>query len=83
MARQACRAYDGLLSSSRSCTTSVMDRTELPIFEIEADIVSNVGKSGRLVVQAPTGSGKSTQIPQMILDHGLAGQGQIDRKSVV
>lgn len=32
---------------------------------------------GRVIVQAPTGSGKSTQIPQMLLDHGLLGRGEV------
>lgn len=30
-----------------------------------------------MIVSAPTGSGKSTQIPQMLLDHGLLGDGQV------
>src|SRR5215207_10679941 len=54
-----------------------MDRRELPIFELETDIVEALRRQSRLVLQAPTGSGKSTQIPQIILDHGLAGTGEI------
>src|SRR5437870_8549107 len=49
----------------------------LPIYEIESDIVSTLRSSRRLVLQAPTGSGKSTQVPQMLLKHGLLGNGQV------
>src|ERR1043165_3446132 len=48
----------------------------LPIYEIENDIVSSLKATKRLVLQAPTGSGKSTQVPQMLLKHGLPGSGQ-------
>ncbi|MGV3533555.1 MAG: ATP-dependent helicase HrpB [Chthoniobacteraceae bacterium] len=54
-----------------------MDRRDLPIFELEKDIVEALRRQPRLVLQAPTGSGKSTQVPQIILDHGLAGAGEI------
>src|SRR6266478_6517101 len=49
----------------------------LPIYEIESDIVSTLRATRRLVLQAPTGSGKSTQVPQMLLKHGLLGTGQV------
>ncbi|MFZ5807142.1 MAG: ATP-dependent helicase HrpB [Verrucomicrobiota bacterium] len=49
----------------------------LPIFDLEEKIVSALQKENRLILQAPTGSGKSTQVPQMLLDQGLAGDGQI------
>ncbi|MBP6865569.1 MAG: ATP-dependent helicase HrpB [Candidatus Didemnitutus sp.] len=46
---------------------------DLPIYELESRLVDAVRTQGRLIVQAPTGSGKSTQVPQMLLAHGLLG----------
>ena len=50
----------------------------LPIFEIEDQLVSALSGNGgtaaenqRVVIEAPTGSGKSTQIPQILIDRGL------------
>ncbi|HOX58306.1 MAG TPA: ATP-dependent helicase HrpB [Candidatus Paceibacterota bacterium] len=49
----------------------------LPIYEIERPLVAKLRETRRLIVSAPTGSGKSTQVPQMLLDHGLLGAGQV------
>ncbi len=54
-----------------------MNRRDLPIFELEAAITAALQKEPRLVLQAPTGSGKSTQVPQMLLDNGLLGEGEV------
>jgi ATP-dependent helicase HrpB len=49
----------------------------LPIYDIERDIVARLKTDRRLILSAPTGSGKSTQVPQMLLRHGLLGDGQV------
>jgi ATP-dependent helicase HrpB len=54
-----------------------MRREDLPIFELEASIVENLREHSRLIIQAPTGSGKSTQVPQILLDHELLGDGEV------
>lgn len=54
-----------------------MPARALPIYELEATVVSALRAQGRLIVQAPTGSGKSTQIPQMLLEHGFLEGGEV------
>lgn len=53
--------------------------TRLPIYDLEKELVARLRAENRLILQAPTGSGKSTQVPQMLLDAGLLG----DRGRVV
>jgi len=48
----------------------------LPIDALQDGLVAACGRVRRLVLRAPTGSGKSTRIPQMLLDLKLV-QGQI------
>ena len=49
----------------------------LPIYDIESDIIARLKAQRRLILSAPTGSGKSTQVPQMLLRHGMLGHGQV------
>jgi ATP-dependent helicase HrpB len=49
----------------------------LPIYDIESDIIARLKSDRRLILSAPTGSGKSTQVPQMLLRHGMLGNGQV------
>ncbi|MDB4541259.1 ATP-dependent RNA helicase [Akkermansiaceae bacterium] len=53
------------------------DPTALPIWKIQADILRTLETGSRLVLVAPTGSGKTTQVPQMLLDAGTAGEKMI------
>ncbi len=54
-----------------------MRTVDLPILEIEQRLREALATHKRLVLSAPTGSGKSTQVPQMLLDGGLLGAGQV------
>jgi ATP-dependent helicase HrpB len=54
-----------------------MRADDLPIYELEHSIVDSLRANPRLILQAPTGSGKSTQVPQILLDRGLLGDGQV------
>lgn len=48
----------------------------LPIYDLDEEIVEALKANGRLILQAPTGSGKSTQTPQILLDGGLLEAGR-------
>jgi len=54
-----------------------MKPEELPIYE-HKELINNAIKKNRVVViESPTGSGKTTQLPKIMFDSGLAGEGGI------
>ena len=54
-----------------------MTGRELPIWDVHEALLQPLRAGNRLVLVAPTGSGKTTQVPQMVLDAGLAGDKKI------
>ena len=47
----------------------------LPVFEIEGALRDAVrGERARVLLKAPTGSGKSTSVPGMLVDAGISGR---------
>jgi ATP-dependent helicase HrpB len=52
-------------------------QTALPIWQIHSEIIEALRAGNRLVLVAPTGSGKTTQVPQMLFEGGLAGDKKI------
>ena len=49
----------------------------LPIHSIRNELTATLQRARRIILTAPTGSGKSTQVPQMLLDSGALGAGKV------
>ena len=46
---------------------------ELPVVKLREKLLEKLAVSGRVLLRAPTGSGKSTCVPPMMLDGGVQG----------
>src|SRR5262245_63801174 len=54
-----------------------MTQASLPIYAMADDLVTACTTQARLILTAPTGSGKSTQVPQILRDRGVLGDGEV------
>jgi ATP-dependent helicase HrpB len=55
----------------------IRNHRPLPIDELAQAVPVALRRHGRLIVQAPTGSGKSTRVPSFLRDSGICGDGEI------
>ena len=70
-----CRSLDSAQVLAFLHTGARMLQASLPIYAIADDLVAACATESRLLLTAPTGSGKSTQVPQILLDRGVLGDG--------
>ncbi len=49
----------------------------LPIYDVRDELIEVLRAGVNVIIEAPTGSGKSTQVPQILLDSGVAADGRI------
>jgi hypothetical protein len=71
----AAEEFSGFPSSDSSCRFLAMS---LPVYEVKEELLSAFGPDGpgRVLLKAPTGSGKSTIVPKMLLQE-LPQEGRI------
>lgn len=65
------------LNTSRTSATITEQRQGLPICKLKQSLVETIGKCRVLVVIGETGSGKTTQITQYLVESGFANRGKI------
>ncbi|MBP3417024.1 MAG: ATP-dependent RNA helicase, partial [Spirochaetaceae bacterium] len=53
------------------------DYTDLPVYQQKERILETLAASQVVVVQSPTGSGKTTQLPIILHEAGYSGSGMI------
>lgn len=51
-------------------------RLKLPVYQFKEDLIETLGKNQIVVVEGETGSGKTTQIPQFLVEAGYAEMGK-------
>lgn len=52
-------------------------RSKLPAFAMKEKLLKKISESDFLIIQGETGSGKTTQVPQFLLESDLCGEGMV------
>lgn len=61
----------------------LMEREQLPVKQFEEEIMAAIDKSPVVIIRGATGCGKTTQVPQYILDRFIKGGRASDCNIVV
>ncbi|KNC52644.1 uncharacterized protein AMSG_12174 [Thecamonas trahens ATCC 50062] len=73
-------AMDAKAKSSSKYKTMVKFRKQLPAYKAKDEVVSAINSSSVVVISGATGCGKTTQIPQLVLDDAIqSGRGAATR----
>ncbi|KZV86988.1 P-loop containing nucleoside triphosphate hydrolase protein [Exidia glandulosa HHB12029] len=71
--RQRVRAPNGVNGHSAAAPSLLEQRKQLPIWSGKDALVREIQANDTVVILGETGSGKTTQVPQFLLEAGLAG----------
>ena len=67
----------GYTENSQTINTESISKNNLPIIDMEQEIIENIRYNHVVIVSGETGSGKSTQLPRFLIENGFADKGRI------
>jgi ATP-dependent RNA helicase DHX57 len=65
------KIWHSKMTSSKDCSTMMHQRQKLPAAAMKHDVITAIETNRVTIIMGSTGCGKSTQIPQFILEHAI------------